>query len=131
MQTKYLLRKKIFENLHHPAGEQNDPNGTNYCLQVTKCILGKFLPAILIIFYQIIKSNFKFLRVNLHVMNDKVSLIFKSLEEYLVSEEKNKKVYHIPEDVAVRCDLANIRKHYPQTTLRADNGTPYNVLIIE
>ncbi len=64
-------------------------------------------------------------------MNDTISSIFKFLEEYLVSEETNKKIYHIPEDVAVRCNLVHIRKHYPQATLHTDVNRPYSVLTIE
>ncbi len=64
-------------------------------------------------------------------MNDAVSHIFKSLEVYLVSEENNKKIYRIPEDIAVRCNLVHIRKHYPQTTLHADASTAFSILTIE
>jgi len=60
-----------------------------------------------------------------------ITVLLGTLEAYLVTEEKNRKVYHLPEIIALRIDLARIRAQYPQTTLNIDNSAALGILTIE
>jgi hypothetical protein len=64
-------------------------------------------------------------------MREESANLIESLKEYLITEEHNKRTYHLPESIAVRCDLSKIRKEFPQTTLMMDQDKSYNVLVIE
>ena len=64
-------------------------------------------------------------------MNEHAMTLIESVRQYLVTEEKNKKIYHLPLDIAIRFDLAKVREHYPQTTLNIEPDMPHSVLSLE
>ncbi len=64
-------------------------------------------------------------------MNEHTLTLIESLKQYLVTEEKNKRIYHLPPDVAIRFDLAKVRQQYPQTTLNTETGLPHSILSLE
>jgi|GEM_PF-6759175 len=59
-----------------------------------------------------------------------LTVLLDTISAYLVSEEKNKKTYQLPEIIALRIDLASIRSQYPQTTLTFDGATSLGILVI-
>ena len=60
-----------------------------------------------------------------------ITALLSTLEKYLVTEEKNRKIYHLPEIIALRINLATIRAQYPQTTLNIDDGAAVCILTVE
>lgn len=64
-------------------------------------------------------------------MNEHTMTLIDSVRQYLVAEEKNKKIYHLPLEIAIRFDLARVREQYPQTTLNIEPDMPHSVLSLE
>lgn len=64
-------------------------------------------------------------------MNEHTMTLIESVKQYLVTEEKNKKIYHLPLDIAIRFDLAKVREKFPQTTLTIEPGLPHSILSLE
>ncbi len=50
-------------------------------------------------------------------MNEHTMTLIDSVRQYLVTEEKNKKIYHLPLDIAIRFDLAKVRSITPKPRL--------------
>jgi len=57
--------------------------------------------------------------------------LIETLSEYLVSDDAGKRIYHLPETLALRINLSALRSEYPQTTLVINGGYAMAKLTIE